>query len=201
MNKYAYLLPLMLMLLSSSCKYFGKDENEILIPEGTTQEQLQEQRYAFKHDKAYKEQFLHQEKTDSALITIFNVIPYQIKDETANVGEGFDYYIIDIGVDNFTKHPFPIASFTKSCHLTTSDTSYRFSNIGFALKMHSLQTDSSEMDLSYITKFYQLEMPAKELYRVKLFAYEVSKEEKDALIFHYKVGNQKYEYKIRDKQY
>jgi hypothetical protein len=177
-----------------------KDETKIEIPEGT-EEQLQEQRYQYKHSNAYKEQFLHQEKTPDVLVTLFNVINYQIKDESGNIGEGYNYYIIDLGIDNFNTKPFPIAAFTKSCHLTTSDPTYLFSNVGFALKMYSLQTDSSEMDLSYVKRFYQDTMPGKEFYRAKLFAYEVSKEEKDALYFRYTVGNQKYEYKVRDKQY
>src|SRR4051812_4869360 len=119
MKKFCYLFPLILLSLNA-CKYFSHDENEINIPENVTEEQLQAQRYKYKRDNAYKQQFVQQEKTESAIITLFNVIPYQIKDEAAtNIGEGFTYYIIDLGVDNFTDKPFNIGTFTKSCHLTT----------------------------------------------------------------------------------
>lgn len=201
LKKYYPAIYLLLALCLGGCTNFGKKEGEIQIPEGITEEQLQEQRYDFKHNKAYKESFLHQDNTDSAIITIFNVVKYQIRDDEANIGEGFDYYIFDIGVDNFMHQPFSIGAFTRSCNLSTSDTSYHFSNVGFALKMYSLQTDSSEIDMEHIKKFYQPQMPAREYYRAKLFAYEVSRDEKDALIFHYKIGNRSYNYTVRGKQY
>jgi hypothetical protein len=187
------------MMVFTSCQFFKGNEHEISIPEGLTEEQLQEQRYNYKHQNAYKDKFLHQDKTPEAVITLFNVFPYEIRDEGTSVGEGFEYYIIDLAVETPTAHAFPIAAFTRSCHLTTSDPTYRFSNVSYALKMYSLQSDSSELDVSYIQKFYQDTMPGKEIYRAKLFAYEVSKDEKDALFFHYTVGSQKFEVKVRDK--
>ncbi|MDB5228866.1 MAG: hypothetical protein JWN78_3059 [Bacteroidota bacterium] len=195
-----YLLLITLTLFISSCKYFEKNEGEIHIPEGITEQQLQEQRYKYKTENAYKEEFIHQDKTDSVTVTVFNAITYQMKDDGTSIGEGYDYYIMDIGVENFSYHPFRVGAFTKSCHLTTSDPKYLFSNVSFALKMYFLQSDSAEIDMSYIKKFYLDTMAPKDFYRAKVFAYEVSKEEKDALFFHYTIGNQKFEVKVRDKQ-
>lgn len=201
MNKGSIIISAVVLLLFSSCKFFEKNENEIHIPEGITQQQLQEQRYQYKTQNAYKEDFIQQDKTDSVTVTVFNAIDYQMKDDGTSIGEGYDYYIMDIGVDNVSEHPFKIGAFTKSCHLTTSDPKYLFSNVSFALKMYFLQSDSSEIDMSYIKKFYLDTMSPKDFYRAKIFAYEVSKEEKDALFFHYSIGNQKFEVKVRDKQY
>lgn len=185
-----------------SCDFFKtKDENYIEIPEGITDEQLQEQRYTHKRDLSYKEKFLHQSKADSAIVTIYNVINYQVKDETENISDGYTYYIFDLSVDNFTNQPFHIAGFTKSCYLSNSDPKFAYSNVGYALKMYFLQSDSSEADMPYLNKFFQDVMPPKEFYRTKLFAYEVSMQDKEPLIFHYRIGNQKFEYQIRGKQY
>ena len=108
---------LLLVLMATSCDFFkSEDEDAIDIPKGITAEQLQDTRYKFKRDKSYKQQFLNQQKTDSAVITIYNIINYQIKDDEANIGEGFDYYIFDISVDNPTSQPFHIGNFTKSCY-------------------------------------------------------------------------------------
>ena len=190
---------LLLVLTATSCNFFkSKDEDAIDIPKGITAEQLQDTRYKFKRDKSYKQQFLNQQKTDSAVITIYNIINYQIKDDEANIGEGFDYYIFDISVDNPTSQPFHIGNFTKSCYLTNENPEYLYSNVGFALKMYYLQSDSSEIDMEYTKRFYSDIMPAKEFYRTKLFAFEVSKEAKDPLFFHYSIGSQKFTYKVRD---
>jgi hypothetical protein len=64
--------------------------------------------------------------------------------------------------------------------------------------MYYLQSDSSEIDMEYTKRFYSDIMPAKEFYRTKLFAFEVSKEAKDPLFFHYSIGSQKFTYKVRD---
>ena len=58
--------------------------------------------------------------------------------------------------------------------------------------MYYLQSDSSEIDMEYTKRFYSDIMPAKEFYRTKLFAFEVSKEAKDPLFFHYSIGSQKF---------
>jgi hypothetical protein len=55
--------------------------------------------------------------------------------------------------------------------------------------------------MEYIKRFYTDIMPAKEFYRTKLFAFEVSKTDKDPLFFHYEIGRQKYEFKVRDEIY
>lgn len=199
--KKSLLLPLV-CLLAASCEFFQKeDPNKITIPEGITQEQLQDERYRFKRDKSYKEKFLYQNKTDSAVITIYNVITYQIKDNQTNIGDGFDYYIFDISVDNPSQSPFNIGAFVKSCYLSNQNPEYIYSNIGFALKMFYLQSDSSSIDMEYTKRFYTNQMPEKEFYRTKLFAFEVSKDDKNPLFFHYNIGNQKYEYKVRDEVY
>jgi hypothetical protein len=62
---------LLFVLVTTSCEFFkSKDEDAIDIPKGITAEQLQDTRYKFKRDKSYKQQFLNQQKTDSAVITI-----------------------------------------------------------------------------------------------------------------------------------
>jgi hypothetical protein len=202
MKKSVFILLAAGCFFLSSCDFFKtKDENYIEIPEGITDEQLQEQRYTYKRDISYKEKFLHQSKADSAVVTIYNVINYQVKDETENISDGFSYYIFDLSVDNFTGQPFNIAGFTRSCYLSNSDATFAYSNVGYALKMYFLQSDSTELDMPYLSKFFQETMPAKEFYRTKIFAYEVSKQDKEPLIFHYRIGNQKFEYQIRAKQY
>jgi hypothetical protein len=67
--------------------------------------------------------------------------------------------------------------------------------------MYHLQSDSAQIDMEYIKRFYEPTMPAKQFYRGKLFCYEVSKEDKEPLFFRYKIGEQTYEYKVRDKRY
>lgn len=193
---------ILLLIFVSSCEFFkSEDENAIEIPKGITQEQLQDARYKFKRDKSYNQKYLYQNKTDSATITIYDIINYQMKDDGANIGEGYNYYIFDISVDNPTNHPFNIGAFTKSCYLTNQNPVYLYSNVGFALKMYFIQSDSSEIDMEYIKRFYTDIMPAKEFYRTKLFAFEVSKTDKDPLFFHYAIGSQKFEFKVRDEIY
>ncbi len=192
---------LLLISLFNACNLFqNNNNNRIDLQEGMTDEQLEAQRYAHKIKNAYKDKHLYQQQTDNILITLFNVITYQIKEEGPGIGDGFTYYIIDLGIENKSETPFDIATFTKNCKLSTSDSSYLFSNVSFALNMYSLQTDSSALDSSYIQNFHKDNMPSKEFYRAKLFAYEVSNTEKDALFFRYNVGNKKHEFKIRDKQ-
>lgn len=202
MNYRNLLLTLFTFVVTSSCDLFKtKDENYVDIPEGLTEEQLQEQRYTYKRDKSYREKFLQQSKTDSAIVTIYNIIDYKVKDETENISEGFSYLIVDLSIDNFTNQPFNLSGFIKSCHLSNSDPEFAYSNVSYALKMYHLQSDSAEIDMSNIQKFFQEVMPPKEFYRAKLFAYEVSRDDKEPLFFNYRIGNQKFEYKVRDKQY
>ncbi|MFN8297178.1 MAG: hypothetical protein U0T69_13350 [Chitinophagales bacterium] len=196
--KYSSLLLCAVLIVTvSSCDFFNNKQDKIEIPEGVTEEQLAEQRYTFKRDNAYKEKFIYQNKTDSATISIFNVIRYEMKDDGTSIGEGYEYFIFDIAIDNYTKYPFHIGSFTKSCHLSNSNPDFAYSNVGFALKMYHLQADSAQIDMEYTKRFYIDTMPAKEFYRTKLFAFEVSKEDKEPLFFRYKIGNQKYEYQVR----
>lgn len=200
-NKFILLL-FAFILFTTSCEFFQKeDENKIEIPKGITQAQLQEARYKFKRDKSYQQKYLYQNKTDSAIITIYNVVDYQIKDNETNIGEGYRYYIFDISVDNPTNHNFNIGAFSKSCYLTNNNPIYSYSNVGFALKMYYLQSDSSDLDMEFIKRFYLDTMPAKEFLRAKLFAFEVSLKDKDPLFFHYKIGNQTFEFKVRDEVY
>jgi hypothetical protein len=179
---------------------FEDNNNKINIPEGITEEELEAQRYAHKMKMAYKDKYLYQQKADDMVVTLFNVIPYQIKEEGPGIGDGFIYYIIDIGLENKSNTTFNTETFTKSCHLTTTDSTYRFSNFSSVLKMYSIQTDSSELDDSNNQNFYKDNMPPKEFYRAKLLAYEVSLEEKDALYFQFMIGNKNYRFKIRDTQ-
>lgn len=195
-NKFIYLL--IILMLTISCEFFRETENELQIPKEIPQDQLQETRYNFKKDKSYKEKYLTQNKSDSAIITIYNIINYEIKDDGTSIGEGFKYYIFDISVDNFTNQPFSIGAFTRSCHLTNEDPTYLYSNVGFALKMYHLQSDSTQINMEYTNRFYADTMEPKEFYRTKLFAYEISIDDKNPLIFHYRIGNQKFEYKVRD---
>ena len=188
-------------LFTISCNLLKPNEEKIDIPEGITEEQLQEARYKYKKENAYKEKYVQQSKTDSATITIFNVINYNIRDNNSNIGDGFDYYIFDIGIDNPTAHTFNIGAFTNSCFLSNENTDTHYSNVGMVLKMYYLQSDSSSIDLDYINRFYMKTMPAKEFYRAKLFAFEVSKEDKSPIIFHYNIGNQPFEYIVREKRY
>jgi hypothetical protein len=198
-TKKYYLLFILISVLATSCKFLkNEDPNKIDIPEDLTEEQLQETRYRYKYENAYKEKFIYQNKTDSAIITIYNVINYEIKDEVANVGDGYTYYIIDISVDNPAKQEFNISTFTKSCYLGNNKPDYAYSNVGFALKMYHLQSDSAQIDMNYISKFYEPTMPAKQFYRGKLFCYEVSKTDKEPLFFRYKIAGKQYEFKIRD---
>ncbi len=198
-SSYTFLF-ICFITFTTGCEFFKKeDPNKIEIPEGVTQEQLQDARYKFKRDKSYNQKYLYQNKTDSAIITIYNVITYNIKDDDgSNIGEGYNYYIFDISVDNPNKQPFNIGSFTKRCYLTNQNPAYLYSNVSFALKMYYLQSDSSEIDMEYTKRFYSDIMPEKEFYRTKLFAFEVSKDDKDPLFFHYSIGNQKFEFKVRD---
>lgn len=192
------------IFLLSACQLFQNAENEDNLdePKNLSEEQLQDIRYKFKRDKSYKQKSLYQNKTDSVVITIYNVIPYQVRDEqVSNIGEGFIYYIFDISVDNPTNKPFNIENFSKSCRLTNDNPDYLYSNIGYALKMFYLQSDSAEIDMEYTKRFYLSLMPPKEFYRTRLFAFEVSKDDKNPLYFRYNIGNQTYSYKVRDKQY
>src|SRR6478752_1228163 len=97
MKKNLYIL--LFAALTTSCKYFENHEGEVKIP-NLSEEELQDQRYKTKRDNNYKDEFLHQDKTENAIVTIFNVFPYQIRDEAANIGEGFSYMIVDLAVDN-----------------------------------------------------------------------------------------------------
>ena len=198
MKKYPILFIILITLSTTACKFFEEeDSNKITIPEGITEEQLENTRYNYKRDNAYKEKPIYQNKTESVTISIFNIINYQIKDEIANVGDGYNYYIFDISVDNPTTNDFNIGAFTKSCYLGNEQANYAYSNVGFALKMYHLQSDSSQIDMNYISKFYEPKMPRKQFYRGKLFCYEVSKEDKGALFFRYKIDGKEYEYKVR----
>ena len=154
MKKGIIYLPIIL-LLAVSCEFFkNAEDGKVEIPKGITEEQLQDARYKFKRDKAYAQKYLYQNKTDSVIITVFNIINYQMKDDGTNIGEGYDYYIFDISVDNFTNQNFNIGNFTKSCYLTNQNPIYAYSNIGFALKMYHLQADSAEIDMEYTKRFY-----------------------------------------------
>jgi len=201
-NHKIYLIPVVLFLfyLTTSCQLLSNNtEDKIELPTEISQEQLQHMRYTFKRDKAYKQKFLYQEKTDAAIVTIYNVINYQIKDnQSSNIGEGFEYLIFDISIDNPTSQPFNIDDFTKSCRLTNADSNYLYSNIGFALKMFYLQSDSAEIDLEYTKRFYQKQMPPKEFYRSRLFAFEVSKDDKNPLYFRYNIFNKQFIFKVRE---
>jgi len=199
-NIYIVTAIILIILSATSCQLFNKhDEGYIDIPTNLTQEKLQDMRYKYKRDKSYQQTFLYQNKTSSAIVTIYKVISYQIKDEQAsNIGEGFDYYIFDISVDNPNSRSFNIGNFSKSCRLTNEDPQYMYSNVGFALKIFYLQSDSSEIDMEYTKRFYLEQMPAKEFYRTRLFAFEVSKDDKNALYFRYNIGSQQYAYKVRD---
>lgn len=199
MKKYPILFILFVSLANTACKFLEKEDvTKVDIPEGITEEQLENTRYTYKRDNAYKEKPIYQNKTESVIISIFNVINYQIKDEIANVGEGYSYYIFDISIDNPTTEEFNIGAFTKSCYLGNNEPNYAYSNVGFALKMYHLQSDSAQLDMNYISKFYEPTMPRKQFYRGKLFCYEVSKEDKGPLYFRYKINGKEYEYKVRD---
>lgn len=190
----------MVVLLTTSCQLFNQNnENDLSEQRNLSEKQLQDIRYKFKREKAYKKKPLYQNKTDSAIISIYNIINYKIKDEeVSNIGSGFSYFIFDISVDNYTQHPFDIGNFTKSCRLTSNQPDYLYSNVGYALKMYYLQSDSSEMDMDYMKRFYANQMPPKEFYRTRMFAFEVSKDDRNPLYFRYKIGNQLYSYKVRD---
>lgn len=198
MKKY-HIFIILVTILATSCDFFKTAEDgKIEIPKGITEEQLQDARYKFKRDKSYAQKYLYQNKTDSAIITIYDIINYVMKDDGTSIGEGYTYYIFDISVDNFTNQEFNIGGFTKSCYLTNQNPIYSYSNVGFALKMYHLQADSAQIDMEYTKRFYMDKMPPKDFYRTKLFAFEVSNEDKDPLFFHYRIGTQKYEFKVRD---
>ncbi len=196
-----YLFILLAVLLFSACEFFQKKTDKIVIPEDKTEEQLEAERYSHKKETTYKDKFIYQNKTDSLTVTVFNVIDYKIRDDGTNIGDGYVYYIFDIAVDNPGKQPFNIGAFTRSCHLTNEDPNHSYSNIGFALKMYHLQSDSAEIDMEYTKRFYLNSMPPKELYRTKLFAFEVSKDDKSPLFLRYTISGRPYEMKIRDQQY
>ncbi|MCC6515069.1 MAG: hypothetical protein IT275_01820 [Chitinophagales bacterium] len=194
-------LLLIVVLIFTACELFKQNEEEkIEIPEGVTQQQLQNERYLFKRNKSYNNKFLHQTKTDSAVITIYDIIHYQIKDKESSIGNDAVFYIFDISVDNPTDKPFKIADFTNSCFLSNEDENYHYSNVGMALKMYYLQSDSAQIDMEYTKRFYTQTMPEKEFYRTKLFAFEVSTEDKHPLFLHYQIGAQKFQYQVR-KEY
>lgn len=44
-------------------------------------------------------------------------------------------------------------------------------------------------------------MPPKQIYRGKVFAYEVSKQDKNALFFHFTINGKEFVYKVKDKDY
>lgn len=197
---HIYIILFFILIFLSSCQLFQREDNDkIDIPTQLSEKQLEEVRYKFKHDKATKTKYLYQNKSDSIIVTLYNIITYNIRDEQGtNIGEGFNYYIFDIGVDNPTDKPFDIAAFSKSCRLTNSNPQYLYSNVGFALKMYYLQSDSSEIDMEYLKRFYQKEMPPKEVFRTKLLAFEVSKDDKNPLFFRYEIGNKQFAFKVRD---
>ncbi len=190
-----------IIFVNVSCNYFNQKEDEIEVPKGITYEQLKEARYKYKIEKAYKDQHLVQSKTNDAIITLFDVIKYHIKDEKGNFGEGINYYIFDIGIDNPSNTTFNAAAFTNSCYLSNEDSTYRYPKQLSALKIYYMQTDSSAMDTSYINRFLNEAMPSRDFIRAKLFAFEVLDEDKHPLFFRYKIGNQDFVYKVRDEQY
>lgn len=199
---HKFIIAALCLSLFASCDLFKEEEQEtITIDPNITEEQLQDSRYQFKKEQAYKEKFLHQTKTEQATITIHNVIPYRIQDEGTNIGEGFTYYIFDISIDNFSAQSYPIGDFTKSCSLGNGEPDYAFSNVGFALKMYYLQSDSAETQMPFVEKFYQANMPPHEFYRAKIFAYEVSDDNKTPLIFHFRSGGKTYDFTVKDKSY
>ena len=57
-TKKYYLLFILISVLATSCKFLkNEDPNKIDIPEDLTEEQLQETRYRYKYENAYKEKF------------------------------------------------------------------------------------------------------------------------------------------------
>lgn len=198
MKKAAPLFYLMAFLVSfSSCELLKPKEEKIDIPEGITLEQLQETRYKYKTESAYKDSYLFQNKNEQAVITLFNVIKYHIRDNSKNVGDNFDYYVMDIGVDNPSKQAFKINAFTKSCYLSNSDSTWKYNHLESVLKIYYLQTDSSGVDTSYMNRFYRDVLAPRDFIRTKLFAFEVPKEDENPLFFHYSLGNQNYSLNVR----
>lgn len=200
MNNLLYIL-FSVSILFTSCELFNK-ENPDEIPAEVSDDVLQTQRYAYKKDLLKKENVLFDAKTDQVEVKIHNVINYTIIDDaSSNVGDGFIYYIIDLSVDNFSNSPFDIQKFTSSCHLTNEDPKFAYSNVAYVLKMYSLQKDSLEADVNYLKNFFSDDMPAKQIYRGKVFAYEVSKQDKNALFFHFAINDKPFEYQIKQKDY
>jgi hypothetical protein len=200
MKRFFYTL-FFITLFLNSCQLFNK-ENPDDIPAEVSEDVLQAQRYSYKKDLLRKEKSVFDAKTDQVEVKIHNVINYNIIDDAnSNVGEGFTYYIIDLSVDNFSNAPFDILKFTSSCHLTNEDPKFAYSNVAYVLKMYSLQTDSLETDVNYLKNFLSDEMPPKQIYRGKVFAYEVSKQDKNALFFHFTINGKEFQYKIKEKDF
>ena len=200
MKTHLYLL-FYISILFSSCQFFNK-ENADDIPAEVSEDVLQAQRYSYKKDLLKKANVLFDAKTEQVEVKIHNVINYTIIDDAnSNVGDGFIYYIIDLSVDNFSNSPFDIQKFTSSCHLTNEDPTFAYANVAYVLKMYSLQTDSLESDVSYLKNFLSDEMPAKQIYRGKVFAYEVSKQDKNALFFHFTINGKEFHYQIKEKNF
>lgn len=200
MKKYFYLL-ISISVLFTSCQFF-KNEVADEMPKEISQEELAVQRYKAKKDLLTKTPKLFQTKTSTVDVSINNVIPYSIIDDpNSNIGDGFIYYILDIAIDNHSNEPFDIRNFIASCHLTNEDPTKAYANVGYVLKMYSLQTDSLENDETYLKRFYKDELAAKDVIKGKVFAYEVSKDDKSELIFHYKINEQNYKHSIREKQF
>ncbi|MFN8283526.1 MAG: hypothetical protein U0U67_09950 [Chitinophagales bacterium] len=200
MKKHFYLL-FSISVLFTSCSFFNKETPDD-IPAEVSEDVLQAQRYAYKKDLLKKEKSLFDAKSEQVEVKIHNVITYNIIDDAnANIGDGFIYYIVDLSVDNFSNTPFDIQKFTSSCHLTNEDPKFAYANVAYILKMYSLQTDSLETDVNYLKNFLSDEMPPKQIYRGKVFAYEVSKQDKNALFFHFTINGKEFVYKVKDKDY
>lgn len=200
MKTHLYLL-FYISIFFSSCQFFNK-ENADDIPAEVSEDVLQAQRYSYKKDLLKKANVLFDAKTEQVEVKIHNVINYTIIDDAnSNIGDGFIYYIIDLSVDNFSNSSFDIQKFTSSCHLTNEDPTFAYANVAYVLKMYSLQTDSLETDVSYLKNFLSDEMPPKQIYRGKVFAYEVSKQDKNALFFHFTINGKEFHYQIKEKNF
>lgn len=197
--RYKFLFMISIMLVCA-CEFIKPKNDKIEIREGITMEQLQEERYTFKTEQAYKNHFVHQTKNDNVIVTIFNVIKYNIRDDEMmnSASEDFDYYIFDIGLDNPSTKPFNALAFTKSCMLTNENPSNQYASLNYVFNMYNLQTDSAQVDTTYLHRFMNNAMPGRDFIRAKMFAFEVMKEDKSALYFRYKIDNKDYAYKVRD---
>jgi hypothetical protein len=201
MNRHHKLVILLISwsLLPLSCKYFGlNDPYKIEMPENRiSPEQAHEEKYENAINESHKFQPLTETKTEDVRFILYNAIKYNIIDPETNVGEGFDYYIMDIGIDNFSKNAFNIREFTNSCKLTNDTPDFAYQNIPNILKMYALQRDSTELDFQAVRNFTYDTIPGRTYCRAKLFAYEVSTDDKSPLYFHYKLNGKEYKYEIR----